>query len=146
MSSMSEHQFQLSKFPLKVIWITYLPGILVALFQHFWQFQFQKHTYKLLPKKIGFPPVGPGCDGGEQVLGMFIGNCPTVQLQDFKMAKDLFNRQSIIKMIIINTRPRPTFGRLGLEWIVERLQFWWVNFSRLASHLRRSARREKMTI
>ena len=31
------------------------------------------------------------------------------------MAKDLFNRQSIIKMIIINTRPRPAFGRLGLE-------------------------------
>ena len=61
MSSMSEHQFQLSKFPLKVIWITYLPGSLVALFQHFWQFQFQKHTYKLLPKKFGFPPVGPGC-------------------------------------------------------------------------------------
>ena len=41
-----------------------------------------------------------GHDVGEQVLGMFIGNCPTVQLQDFKMAKDLFNRQCIIIIII----------------------------------------------
>merc|ERR1719397_1762811 len=28
-----------------------------------------------------------------KVLGMFIGSVPTVQLQDFKMAKDLFNRE-----------------------------------------------------
>ena len=41
-----------------------------------------------------------GDDGGEQVLGMFIGNCPTVQLQDFKMAKDLFSRSSEAVVVI----------------------------------------------
>ena len=38
-------------------------------------------------------------DDSEQVLGMFIGSVPTVQLQDFKMAKDLFNRPSIAIII-----------------------------------------------
>ena len=33
---------------------------------------------------------------------MFIGSWPTVQLQDFKMAKDLFNRPSITIIIINN--------------------------------------------
>ena len=41
-------------------------------------------------------------DDSEQVLGMFIGSVPTVQLQDFKMAKDLFNRPSITIIIINN--------------------------------------------
>ena len=37
--------------------------------------------------------------------------------------------------------PEPAFGRLGLGGIVGRVQFSWVHFSRLASRLRRSARR-----
>ena len=37
--------------------------------------------------------------------------------------------------------PEPAFGRLGLGGIVRRVQFSWVHFSRLASRLRRSARR-----
>ena len=36
----------------------------------------------------------------EQVLGMFIGSWPTVQLQDFKMAKDLFSRSSEAVIVI----------------------------------------------
>ena len=36
----------------------------------------------------------------DQVLGMFIGSWPTVQLQDFKMAKDLFSRSSEAVIVI----------------------------------------------
>ena len=43
---------------------------------------------------------------------------------------------------IHKTRPRTGLRPAGPRWIIERVQFSWVNFSRLASRLRRSARRE----
>ena len=48
---------------------------------------------------------------------------------------------SIIKFInVCETRPRAGFRPAGPRWIVGRVHFLWVHFSRLASRLRRSAR------
>ena len=43
--------------------------------------------------------------------------------------------------LLQTTRPRAGLRPAGPRWIVGRVQFSWVHFSRLASRLRRSARR-----
>ena len=45
--------------------------------------------------------------------------------------------------LYVYTRPRASFRPAGLRWIVVRVQFSWVRFSRLAWRVWRSARREQ---
>ena len=66
-------------------------------------------------------------------------SCSSEDLQNI-----VVNIDWIVLTLFIESRPRAGLRPAGPRWIVGREQFSWVHFSRLASRLRRSARRGQL--
>ena len=74
-------------------WVCWVP-------HYEWGWMWHNHDVEYGPVKAQVLGNWSYLEVPDQVLGMFIGSWPTVQLQDFKMAKDLFSRSSEAVVVI----------------------------------------------
>ena len=74
-------------------WVCWVP-------HHEWGWMWHKHDVEYGQVEAQVLGNWSYLEVSDQVLGMFIGSWPTVQLQDFKMAKDLFSRSSEAVIVI----------------------------------------------